>query len=81
MIVGDCMDARQAFLVTDSHVVAEVDFIDIPLVLMASFFIFNICYPRACCNFYAFMEVYTLGFDLCKASPMVRHFVSSLGDD
>lgn len=73
------MEARQAFLVTDCQVVSEVNIMDIPLILMAAFFIFNICYPPGCGNFYAFLEVYTLGFDLSKASTTVRHFVSSLG--
>ena len=60
LIVGDYLEPRQAFLVTDRQVVSEVNIVDIPLVLMAAFFIFNICYPPSCGNFYAFLEVYTL---------------------
>ncbi len=78
LVVGDYSQAKQAFLVTDQRVILEVNLVDIPLILMSAFFIYNICYPIGCYNFYAFLEVFTLGFDLSKASPSIRHFVASL---
>lgn len=81
LIIGDLDDPTQAYLVVDRQVVTEVDIINIPLVLMSAFFIFNIRYPKGCSNFYTFMEAYTLGFSLAKASTTVKHFVAGLGDN
>ena len=78
LVVGDQREAIQAFLVVDCQVITEVGLEDIPLTLMSAYFVFNICFPSGCSNFYAFMEVYTLGFALEKASPTVNHFVASL---
>ena len=79
-MVGDQENPTQAFLVVDREIVTEVNIEDIPFTLMSSFFVFNIHYPKGCNNFYAFMEVYTLGFLLSKASPTVKHFATALVD-
>ena len=78
LAVGDYKEVEQLFLVTDKKVVLKIKTEDVPLTLMSAFFIYNICYPSGCINFYAFMEVFTFSFDLYKAAPSVRHFVSSL---
>ena len=80
IIVGDVKQARQAFLVIDKQVVTDMEFEDIPVILMSAYFIFNICYPHGCCNFYTFMEVFTFKFSLSKASPTVKHLAASLKD-
>ena len=80
-MIGDEENPTQAFLVVDRQVVMEVSIDDIPLALMSAFFIFNIHYPKGCSNFYAFMEVYTIGYLVSRASPTVKHFVTGLCDD
>ena len=62
----------------DKEIVMDVCVDDIPLILMSAFFIFNIHYPVGCTNFYTFLEAFTLGFSLEKASPTVKHLVASL---
>ena len=48
----------QAFLIVDKTIVCEMQvFNEIPFILMSSFFVFNICYPKGCTNLYSFMEV------------------------
>ena len=79
LVIGDIQEPSQAFIVVDRQIVTEVNIIDIPLVLLAAFFVFNIHYPKGSNNFYTFMEAYTLGFSLSKASPTVKHFVAGLG--
>lgn len=81
LVVGDRDEAQQSFLVVDRQVVCETKTEDIPLVLMSAFFVFNVCYPPGYSNFYTFMEVFTLGFAITKASPTVKHFVSGLLHD
>ena len=80
LVVSDQQEAMQTFLIVDRQVVMEVQLENVPLILMSAFFVFNIHYPVGCSNFYAFLEVYTLGFALAKASPTVKHFAPSLGD-
>ena len=61
---------NQAFLVVDKHIVCEVpDLLDIPFILMAASFVFNIHYTQGCNNFYSYLEVVTLNFPGDKASP------------
>ena len=36
---------------------SEINVHDIPLYLLAVFYVFNICYPAGCNNFYCFLEV------------------------
>ena len=62
LIVGNIGDATQAFLVAVKKIISDVKFDDLPFCLMAAFFVFNICYPKGCCNFYAFMEDVTLDY-------------------
>jgi hypothetical protein len=79
LISGTWSDPSQAFLVVDKHIVCEVaDLLDIPYMLMAAFFVFNIHYTQGCNNFYSFMEVVTLNFPGDKASPTVKHVVDSI---
>ena len=44
----------QTLLVVDKTIVCEIPtFGNIPFMLMASFFVFNICYPKGCINLYS----------------------------
>ncbi len=42
LVVGEMKEPIQAFLVPDEQVIMEVEFKDIPFILMSAFFIFNI---------------------------------------
>ena len=50
----------------------------IPLLLMASFFVFDICYTPTCSNFYSFMEVIVMNYPIDKAPASVKHLYTSL---
>lgn len=72
-------DGMQTFLVVDKSILSEVPLnCTLPFVLMAAFFVFNICYPKGCSNLYSFMEIVTLGYPASKSSVTVKHFLSSL---
>ena len=75
LVVGQ--EAVQAYLVVDKKVVDDVSFEDIPYILMAAFFVYNICYPKGCINLYFFLEVVLLKFRSDKASPIVNHLLYS----
>ena len=70
---------KRTFLVCDKKVICELKRTpEIPLTLLAAFFIFNVCYPKGSTNFYAFMEIMTLAFPMEKAIATVKHFITSL---
>ena len=78
LITGSFKEPKQCFLVIDGEVVNEIDFRDVPLALLSSFFVFNICYPRGCANFYTFLE-HAL-FSLChkKLPASIEHFLAAI---
>ena len=75
-IVGK--ESLDASLVVDHQVVDEVPIDNLPFVLMAAFFVYNICYPKGCNNFYSFLEVSMLKYSAEKASPSVSHLLAKL---
>lgn len=57
VVVGDHRDAQQAFLISENKTVCEITVSDIPIFLLATYYVFNMCYPKGCNNFYTFLEV------------------------
>ena len=67
------------YLVIDKQIVDQVTSVqDIPLLLMSAFFVFNICYPKGCNNFYSFLEVIVLNFSPEKATPSVKYLLTKV---
>ena len=71
-------EADQTFLVIDRQIVTEVPLESAVLSLMASYFVFNVCYPRGCCNLFMFLESKVLKLPSHKASLTVKNFMSNL---
>lgn len=78
LIIGEDTESIEAYLVVDKQVIDEVSFIDIPFVLMAAFFVYNICYPKGCNNFYSFLEIVTLRYSPEKASTSVKYLLTRI---
>ena len=57
VVVGDHHDAQQAFLVSENKTVCEITVSDILIYLLAMYYVFNMCYPKGCDDFYSFMEI------------------------
>ena len=79
MVIGHISAVKQAFLVVDKTIISEIP-IDctLPFVLLAAFFVFNICYPKGCANLFSFLEIITFNYPASKSSATVKHFLSSL---
>lgn len=78
-MIGEPDSYTQCFLVTDGHIVFEIEKVkNIPLILLAAYFAFNIRYPDGCKNFYAFMEVLFLNVASSKVPASVKHMLSHL---
>ena len=79
LVTGEDDGTLQTFLVVDKTILSEVPLdYGIPFVLLAAFFVFNICYPKGCSNIYSFMEITTLNYPASKSTATVKHFLSSL---
>ena len=58
VVVGDHHSAEQVFLVCENKTVCEIPLKDIPIYLVAIYYVFNMCYlTKGCTNFYAFLEL------------------------
>ena len=79
IIIGSPDRYTQAFLIIDGKLIGEVRDIEIvPLVLLASYYVFNICYPKGLGAFYSIIEVIALNTPLSKTSPSVQHVFASI---
>ena len=80
LLTGDINNPDQAFLVIDCQIIGEVKLNDIPVTLLAAYFVFNICYVKGCCNMYTYFEVLFLNARPDKVSPTVKHFMTALAN-
>ena len=79
IILGSPENHSQAFLVIDCDVIGEINDIKlVPLVLIASYYVFNICYPKGLSSFYSVLEIIVLSSPLDKTSPSVKHVYASI---
>ena len=79
LVIGEPDSYTQCFLVTDGQIVFEIEKVqNIPLILLAAYFAFNIQYPDGCKNFYAFLEVVFLNVASSKVAASVKHVLSAL---
>ena len=76
IVVGNSKNPEQAFLVMDRKILTEINTEEIPVYLIAVFYVFNICYPAGCNNFYCFLEVSLL--NLKEPSVSIPPAVSNL---
>lgn len=71
-------ESLDAYLIVDQQVIDEVPIDNLSYILMAAFFVYNICYPKGCNNFYSFLEISVLSYSADKGSPSVRHLLAKL---
>ena len=68
----------KASLVVDKCVIDSVSMTELPYTLMSAFFVYNICYPKGCNNFYSMLEILVLNYSLEKASPTVKYLLPKI---
>lgn len=74
----DYEEDLEAYLIVDKLIIDKVPLLSLPYALMSAFFVYNICYPKGCNNFYAFMEIVVLNYCIEKASPCVKFLLTKL---
>lgn len=78
LVLGSFKLPKQAFLIVDDEVVSEIEIQDIPLALLSSFSVFNICYTKGCNNVYTFLERALLNLYHKEVPPSIDHFLAAL---
>ena len=80
VVLGGHKDPKLAFMVMDKKIICEIPIDDIPIYLIAVFYIFNICYPTGCQNLYCFLEVILLRLQEPQISinVSVKNFLARL---
>lgn len=77
MVRGTQVKVKDAFLICEKMVLARIDAVDIPLMLFATYYAFNIRYPIGCTNFFSFMEVIFINATPPKRARL-QNFVNML---
>jgi len=68
----------EGYLVTEKVLMSKVPSLaDVPLILFATYFVFNMEYCNGCSNFYSFLEVAFLDAPTPKKTK-IRHFINML---
>ena len=49
---------------------------DVLLTLLSAYYVFSICYPKGCHNFFSFLEIKVLGITPKKITSTVSHFLA-----
>ena len=74
LIRGSMSDPKDAFLVIEKSIICKITNCKwIPLLLLASYYIFNIHYPTGLVNFYTFMECIILQFKPSKDRTRINN--------
>ena len=76
VVLGGHKDLKKGFMVINKKIICEIPIDDIPIYLIAVFYIFNICYPTGCQNLYCFLEVILLRLQELQIS--IHVFVKNL---
>ena len=79
LVTGDINEPDQVFLVVDCQVIGEVELKNLTLVLLAAYFVYNICYAKGCNNFFLFWKCYfsiaTLTKHLQLSNMFSQHYI------
>ena len=78
LVIGNYVEQLQVFLVVDSKIIMEVTLENCVLILLSSYFVFNICYPKGCYNVFSFLELMFFKSTLDKLAPSVKQFYACL---
>ena len=76
--VAVCGEDLKAYLVVDKQVIDRVNIENLPITLLSAFFVYSICYPKGCVNFYTFLEITMLHYSAEKAPASIKHLLTKI---
>lgn len=77
LIQGTQANVKSAFLICEKMVLSKIDAVDIPIVLFAAYYVFNIKYASGCTNLFSFLEVIFINAPPPKRAK-INHFINML---
>ena len=78
IIAGDYRDPVQAVLVFENETIYDISTDTIPISLLSFYYVYNLCYPKGCSNFYTFMEAGVFNLDLKNMPTSVANFLTRI---
>ena len=78
IIIGDYRSPAQAFLACEKKIICEIPTKEIPISLLAPYYIFNMCYPKGCNNFFSFIEIGLFNINVKNVPYTVGTFLTRL---
>ena len=77
MVRGTATKVKDAVLSIEGTVLSKINPIDIPIVLFAAYYVFNIKYKNGTANFYSFSEVIFINATPPKRAKL-NHFINMI---
>jgi len=78
IVVGDYQAPEQAFLCSEKKVLGQVDTENLAVVLLSTYYVYNIYYPKGTGNFYSFLEALLFNLNETNMSPTVSGLFARL---
>ena len=71
------LSGNQMFLVAEKKIICNVDkIVEAPIVLLASYYVYNMSYPVGLQTFYTYLEYVILGNKPKKTTANLSHFIT-----
>ena len=78
IIAGDYRDAVQAMIVFENEIIYVISTDTISVTLLSFYYVYNLCYPKGCNNFYTFIEAGVFNMDLKTMVTSVANFLTRI---
>ena len=78
IIAGDLQKPEQAFLCSEKKVLGEIKAENVAVILLSTYYSYNLCYPKGTGNLYSFLEASLFGLNVANISPTVSGLFARL---
>ena len=78
LIRGSAQNPREGYLVIENTVMSKIKIEELPIVLFAAYYVFNIEYCVGTRNFYQFLEIIFLNVPVPKTKTRLNHLLNML---
>ena len=80
VVVGDHQMPEQVFLCSEKKLLGEVDVNNAAVVLLSTYYTYNLCYPKGTGNIYSFLEAALFNLNKQNMSPSVNGLFARLNN-
>ena len=80
VIIGDHREPKQTFLFSEKKLLGEVNIKNAVVVLLSTYYVYNLCYPKGTGNVYSFLEASLFNLNKKSMSPSVNGLFARLNN-